>query len=734
MVHQGIFRLKKQTVFTFLGLALWGIVTWLFITVPVIVVNALPSLLPLSVFAFLLFLAGLILLTVPVLSLVRSKFPRHTWIVILAASSLIVLYNLSPLAPSWNCFGKRIYVATVNAAGQNCREICTNNKKKPCGGWSSCWDKNISCSSAGKDQDGRSCQGCCFSCDIVCDPEPDPDQPPTISGTINCSQWGSNGWCIGNESLNLTATDPQGYTLTITGNIGGTPFTCAAGNVCNQPLPDGNGAINYTVTASQSGKKASGTTAWKRDTTPPTVTPAIPSPTGSNGWFSTVPVSISANGSDSMSGLASAQVSVDGNAWQSGATLDIDGMYTVDFKALDRAGNSITSTGTVNIDTIDPDLEFVLDGTLGTNGWYVSDVNLSAKAMDNLSGVDYSNVRADGGAWLLQQTLSDGVHDLEAQAADLAGHTKSILLSLRIDTKSPSSHFTSHTNNEVVAGIVNLHGRSSDKLSGMTALEISTDGGDTWNVANLLDGAWSYDWDTTALQNDSYTVKVRGIDSAGNRELPIPLTLLVDNFPPYVKVSDSWWIWESGEVAVSSNNLPIGEIKVTISDPLGRWPVVRFSYDPDTTFANITWDRRFADGTLAPSGNYRVTVLACDIYGNCASDRGQIKIPFITPVHPTATPIPATSPTPVSTMTILPSPAPQVQSVAPPTTIVETTEPEQEQPVVVEHQVPAIQVLAVVVLIALMWAISSAALADPRPRAIQAIAKTITQGKDKLQS
>jgi len=794
-------------------------------------------------------------------------------------------------------------VATVDAAGKNCTETCTNNKMKPCGGWSSCWDKNVSCSSSGIDQDGRPCQGCCFSCDVVCEPGPDPDQPPTISSTIICPMWGSNGWCVGNESLDLTASDPQGYTLTITGSIGGTPFTCASGKTCSKSLPDGNGTINYSVTASQSGKSADGTNSWKRDTTPPTVTQAIPSPTGSNGWFNTVPVTVSASGSDTTSGLASAQVSINGGAWQSSARLDLDGVYAVDFQALDRAGNPDTTTKTVNIDTtpplfiasthgtmgnppwfiseatttispsddlsgvssveysengavwqkgsaifskdgvnaisvrvfdmagnvasdllsvsvdtvpptiapsvagtaglnnwitsigtasavvgdatsgvgagveismdngiswqsapislndgiyrldfrafdiagnegtaslnasidtIDPDLEFVLDGTLGTHGWYVSDVNVSAMAADNLSGVDYSNVRADGGAWSLEQNLSDGVHDLEAQAVDLAGHTKTISRALRIDTMSPSSLFTSHTNNEVVAGMVKVEGGSSDTLSGMFGMEISTDGGATWNAPTLSDGSWSYDWNTTALQNDIYTVKIRGIDVAGNREFPVPLTLLVDNFPPHVKITDSWWIWESGEFIISSNNFSIGEIKVTISDPMNRWPAVKFSYDTDTTLANITWDRRFADGTLAPSGNYHATVLACDIYGNCASDRGVIKVPFLAPIPPTATPMSTMPPTPVSTMTMPPSPVPQVQSVIPQATNVEATQPEQEQLTVTVHPVSALQVLVVVVFIALMWALSLAALADPRPKAILAIAKTISQRKDRV--
>jgi len=83
-------------------------------------------------------------------------------------------------------------------------------------------------------------------------------------------------------------------------------------------------------------------------------------------------------------------------------------------------------------------------------------------------------------------------------------------------------------------------------------------------------------------------------------------------------------------------------------------------------------------------------------------------------------------------MTMPPSPVPQVQSVIPQATNVEATQPEQEQLAVTVHPVSALQVLVVVVFIALMWALSLAALADPRPKAILAIAKTISQRKDRV--
>jgi len=207
--------------------------------------------------------------------------------------------------------------------------------------------------------------------------------------------------------------------------------------------------------------------------------------------------------------------------------------------------------------------------------------------------------------------------------------------------------------------------------------------------------------------------------------------LLIDNFPPHVKITDSWWIWESGTIKVSENYFSIGEIKVTISDRQGRWPPVVLTYDPNTTSTDLTWDRRFSDGTLAPSGNYQVRVLACDIYDNCASDHGVIKIPFITPIPPTATPLPTSSPTPLSTMTALPSPIPHVPTAGPQISLIDPAEPESEQPIIEEPEAPVFPILAIISLITLMWALSSAALADPRPKAILAIAKTISERKDR---
>jgi len=482
------------------------------------------------------------------------------------------------------------------------------------------------------------------------------------------------------------------------------------------------------------GNVAGGSVSVSVDTVPPMITPSLSGTAGSNGWMISTGT-VSAGVSDVTSGVSGgADVSLDGGSSWQGAPVSLgDGIYSMIFRAFDVAGNEGNASLDASIDTTDPDLSFVFNGTPGMNNWYVSDVIVSASASDALSGVDTSEVRANEGAWVPQQTLSTGVHDLEARARDLAGNTKTASGILRVDTNSPISLFTSHTSNTVVAGAVKLSGQSSDAISGLLLAEVSTDGGATWHAATLSGGTWSHDWDTTVLQNGTYTVKMRAMDVAGNRENPIPLTLIVDNFPPHVKITDSWWIWESGTIKVSENGFSIGEIKVTISDPEGRWPSVVLTYNPSTSSSDVTWDRRFSDGTIAPSGNYHVTVLACDIHGNCASDRGVIHIPFIAPIPPTATPTLVPSPTPISTMTAIPSPIPHVQNVqtaVPQKAPVDNVEPEREQPIVEGHEAPVPPILAVVSLIALMWALSSAALADPRPRAILAIAKTISQKRE----
>ena len=892
---------NRLIVLGLLGGALWGMVAWLFIAMPLFIIELLPVLIPISVFAFLLFVIGLLLLTIVATAVVRLMAPRYAWTVILMAASLIVLYNLSPLAPAWKCYGKRLYVATVNAAGQNCTTTCTNNKKKPCGGWSSCWDKDISCSSAGRDQDGRPCQGCCFSCTVVCeDPDPPspPAQPPSISGTVDCSQAGSSGWCVGNSTLNLTASDPQNYTLTISGTIDGSAFTCPAGNTCSVALPEGNGPITYKATAATSGLSSStGSTTWRRDVTAPSSNAVFPSPNGSNGWHITSPISVSANGSDSLSGLANAQVSINGGVWQSNASLT-DGTYAVDFRAVDNAGNlttisrsiqvdatpplvnpvipspdglnawfvtapvdvsvngsdsgsglanaqlsvdagalqpgaslsdgvhtiNFTSTdiagntatvtktvkvdtglptiatssfGTsgnsgwyisqttttisasdfsgidqieynqngggwqngssvisndgvnqiairvqdiagnvasssveVKVDTVAPSLSHWISATSGMAGWYISPVTTKISSSDETSGVDRIEYNQNSAGWQNGSSVlsNDGVDAIDLRVFDVAGNLSTDSVQVKVDTEKPTSKFTTPENgsaNTVLRGMDSLFGSSSDMISGVSSAEISMDGRNWIPLVLDSNDMWTYDWNTTSWPDGVYPVVVRTTDVAGNQELvesAAHITLLVNNAPPHIKLTPEWFVWESGSLLIKTEYFPVRDGMIVISDPGKRWPSIRIPFGQKYP-AEIRWDRRFANGVPAPSGTYRVTVSACNMYDLCAEKSATIKIPWIVAVHPSV---------PVPTMMV------EVEQEATP----EVKEPS-ETPVAPAVEAssagieirtqskaghkPAPSILSFVVIVALMWAVASAALADKRPKAIHAIAKSISQ-------
>ena len=161
MTQSSVVKIKKSYLFGLMALLAWIPLPWLYFNPPQFLQGQ-----PLAVYAVILFLSGMSSAALALFFVLKHRMSlaaaRMYSILFLLAG--VGAYQFSGLAPNWNCFGKQIYVATANAAGQNCTTTCTNNDVKPCSGWSTCWDKFVSCSASGVDQDGRPCAGCCFSC------------------------------------------------------------------------------------------------------------------------------------------------------------------------------------------------------------------------------------------------------------------------------------------------------------------------------------------------------------------------------------------------------------------------------------------------------------------------------------------------------------------------------------------------------------------------------------------
>ena len=455
-------------------------------------------------------------------------------------------------------------------------------------------------------------------------PTPTP-LPPEITGQIVCDLWGDAAWCRGNESLELAASDPQGFEVSISGDLNGDLFTC--GSSCSLSLPEGVGTAHYRVT-SASGRIANESSTWQRDGTPPLLNMVLPS----------------------------------------------------------------------------------LDGR---QGWYITEVDVSASASDAISGLySISGSMDEGATWnSLPIHLTDGVQPVAIRAQDAAGNETMVSDVIHVDTAPPVSQFTSHTGGQVVQGNVPLSGKLEDETSGVDGGELSLDSA-AWQPVSLEAGeVWSYSWNTMTLQNGPYSLQIRGTDQAGNLGDAAKITLFVDNTPPQVTLTDRWWIWEAGRLSVAPNYFPIASVQVTISDPQDRWPAVVLDFDPHDIPGSISWDRRFADGTLAPSGEYRVLARACDIHDRCGSDIGIIAIPFASTWTATLTP------SPTATLTMTPQAiSTSTQEPAIPTPLLATPSPEiPSEPDQPTRSLPLWQLVG---LVGLFLAIASASVVDPRPAAL----------------
>lgn len=237
---------------------------------------------------------------------------RHRAVALLAVAAAVSVIYLFPQVLGPGCGG----LPRAFALDEDCRFKCTK--------WSPCPSGH-----------------CCDDGKIVCtvEDEPPPLVPPSISASLNCTQWGGNGWCVGDETLELSASDPQGQSVLISGDVAGNTFACPSGNTCPVPLQNGSGAIHYKVT-SATALTASGSTIWSLDNDTPAIHGNLSGSSGTNGWFLSN-VLISASADDPTSGVAALEYSFDGINWIAyTAPVEIsDGRYTVYFRATDNAGN-----------------------------------------------------------------------------------------------------------------------------------------------------------------------------------------------------------------------------------------------------------------------------------------------------------------------------------------------------------------------------------------------------------
>lgn len=196
--------------------------------------------------------------------------------------------------------------------------------------------------------------------------------PPVVTHTITGGTPSASGWYSSDVTVTFSATDAESAVTT---------DGCDTQHVTSTTTADG---VTFTCKATSTGGEASDAVTIKLDKTVPTVTGAVSSGTlGANGWYTS---DVVVTWTPSAAGPSGQTPSADcGNV-----TLTTDTpSHTFTCTITTGAGlSSAQGTVTVKRDAQSPKIAYALTGTLGNNGWYVSDVGVNWTTTAGLSGVN----------------------------------------------------------------------------------------------------------------------------------------------------------------------------------------------------------------------------------------------------------------------------------------------------------------------------------------------------------
>lgn len=288
-----------------------------------------------------------------------------------------------------------------------------------------------------------------------------------VSSLGDTSEKSSADWRLDSEAPSIDLNVPGGsgwnrggsYSVTVSGadatsgvdvaqvKVDGGSWSSSA-----QVSGDGTHSVSGRV-IDQAGNQSTASGEIKIDGTPPSVEVEISGTHGNAGWFIS-PVTVSADASDALSGVAGIEVSLDGGAWQDGPlVVSTDGTHSIRVRASDHAGNQSNADGpTVQVDAHPPQSVFI-EPPNKSQTWVSGLVELHGTSVDFASGLDSVEISFDIGAsweplelrgmeWSASWDTSgmpSGSYPVLARARDIAGHLESSAeVTLLIDSLGPT--------------------------------------------------------------------------------------------------------------------------------------------------------------------------------------------------------------------------------------------------------------------------------------------------------
>jgi hypothetical protein len=217
----------------------------------------------------------------------------------------------------------------------------------------------------------------------------------------------------------------------------------------------------------------------------------------------------------------------------------VEGGNEFTFWAVSSWGDtSRIGTASGSLDSQAPVISGELSGTTGDNGWFVSEVTLTASASDAApgSGLMAFELSLDGGGWSAYSgslTLGEGEHTVDLRAQDVAGNVSTESQSVNVDAQSPDVNLSA--NASFCPGCGETLEITLDVQDGGSGVVEWTLGSDAGLVASGS-GATSQvlTWDGGGLPGGTHTLTLGARDAAGNAaETSLPVSVVVPTAVPH---------------------------------------------------------------------------------------------------------------------------------------------------------------------------------------------------------
>lgn len=392
-------------------------------------------------------------------------------------------------------------------------------------------------------------------------------------------------------------------------------------------LQEGSNAL-LVEARDPAGNKGSATAAVILDTVPPAISVATPV----DGLYTNIPlVTVTGTVNEDVASVTingvTASVSTTSSASTTfTATLTlIEGANTLVVTAVDRAGNSTSSTVTATLDTVAPQLTVIgpADGALLNNG----QITFGGAATEPVVSVLVNGIAAQvgtSGGYTLPITLAEGSNTLTVTAIDRAGNSSTNTITVNLDSIAPAAPLLNAQVTPTRIAISTVAGQAEANSTvtlfnnGVTVGTLKADAAGSFSVADVT------------LTEGTNIFTAQAADAAGNTSPPTaPLSLVLDTKAPVITVTtpQTGALVSAAQVTISGM---VDEPLVSLTVNGASTPLSAGSSDP------LTFEYVLA----LTAGENSALITATDLAGNVATttvtiqrDSTPPKVVIVTPLN-----------------------------------------------------------------------------------------------------